>query len=232
MEYFAGLDVSVDETAICVVGDDGQVVLETAVETDPVRSPRPWRYAARLRRVGHEAGSLSPWLHTGARDRPPGSASGDPPCACGTVSQRNKTDKADALGIAHIMRTGWFRQVHIKSRRLSAPPAADSAPQSQAQVPRPRERDPALDQGVRASSSARSGAAASRRPSREAIADDPMQPALTECMLRARAALWTGVSRLHKVVVAVARATSCASASWHSRRRVRSRALAYKTADR
>ena len=27
----------------------------------------------------------------------------------------NKTDKADALGIAHTMRTGWFRKAHIKS---------------------------------------------------------------------------------------------------------------------
>ena len=30
-------------------------------------------------------------------------------------AQRNKTDAADALGLAHIMRTGWFRQAHIKS---------------------------------------------------------------------------------------------------------------------
>ncbi|MEJ2419626.1 MAG: hypothetical protein P8Y45_22415, partial [Exilibacterium sp.] len=50
MEYFAGLDVSIEETAICVVGDDGKVVLETAVETgeliqvgafgNPTRDPR------------------------------------------------------------------------------------------------------------------------------------------------------------------------------------------------
>lgn len=30
-------------------------------------------------------------------------------------AQRNKTDAADALGIAHLMRTGWFRQAHIKT---------------------------------------------------------------------------------------------------------------------
>ena len=35
MEYFAGLDVSIEETAICVVGDDGKVVLETEVPTEP-----------------------------------------------------------------------------------------------------------------------------------------------------------------------------------------------------
>lgn len=31
-------------------------------------------------------------------------------------AQRNKTDAADALGIAHIMRMGWFRQAHIKTK--------------------------------------------------------------------------------------------------------------------
>jgi len=35
MEYFAGLDVSVDETAICVVGDDGQVVLKQRLKPIP-----------------------------------------------------------------------------------------------------------------------------------------------------------------------------------------------------
>lgn len=30
-------------------------------------------------------------------------------------AQRNKTDKADARGLAHLMRTGWFRKAHIKS---------------------------------------------------------------------------------------------------------------------
>lgn len=61
MEYFAGLDVSIDETAICVVDDDGKVALETAVPTDPeLIAEALQRYARRLRRVGHEAGSLSP----------------------------------------------------------------------------------------------------------------------------------------------------------------------------
>ena len=28
----------------------------------------------------------------------------------------NKTDRNDARALAQIMRTGWFRQVHVKSR--------------------------------------------------------------------------------------------------------------------
>ena len=49
-------------------------------------------------------------------------------------AQRNKTDEADALGIAHIMRTGWFRQAHIKSESCYRHAAvADAAAQSQTQ---------------------------------------------------------------------------------------------------
>ena len=32
-----------------------------------------------------------------------------------TNAGTEKTDKADALGLAHIMRTGWFKKAHIKS---------------------------------------------------------------------------------------------------------------------
>ena len=64
MEYFAGLDVSIDETSICVVSDAGDVVLETSVATDPAAIADALKpYAGRLRRAGHEAGALSPWLH-------------------------------------------------------------------------------------------------------------------------------------------------------------------------
>lgn len=31
-------------------------------------------------------------------------------------AQRNTTDRADAPGMAHLMRTGWYRQAHIKSQ--------------------------------------------------------------------------------------------------------------------
>lgn len=42
-------------------------------------------------------------------------------------AQRNKTDKACALGIAHILRTGWFRQAHIKSESCYGRGAFDQA---------------------------------------------------------------------------------------------------------
>lgn len=64
MEFFSGLDVGMDETAICVVDDKGKVALEAMVVTDPETIKLALKpYLGRLRRVGHEAGSLSPWLH-------------------------------------------------------------------------------------------------------------------------------------------------------------------------
>lgn len=64
MEFFCGLDVAMDETAVCVVDDHGVVHLEITAVTDPdaavcgaeaiSAAPAACRY---------EAGALSPWLH-------------------------------------------------------------------------------------------------------------------------------------------------------------------------
>lgn len=63
MQYFCGLDVSIRETAACVVDEAGEVRLRSGVVTDPeaiAAALEPYRGG--LRRVGHEAGSLAPWL--------------------------------------------------------------------------------------------------------------------------------------------------------------------------
>ena len=117
MEYFAGLDVGVKTTAICVVEATGSVVLEKSVATEPeaIRSALQG-YADRLVRVGHEAGSLSPWLHRCLQ------AFGLPMFCLETrhvhaalKAQRNKTDRNDARGIVQLVRSGWFNPIHVKS---------------------------------------------------------------------------------------------------------------------
>jgi transposase len=84
MEYFVGLDVPIDETAICVVDDKGTVTLSSAVATETEMIAEVLRpYAGRLRRVAHEAGSLSPWLYpAGTSDCLPGNA----PCGAALES--------------------------------------------------------------------------------------------------------------------------------------------------
>ena len=60
MDHFAGLDVSVKHTSVCIVDDTGKIVREVKVESEPeallavLRSP-----AYRFKRIGLEAGPLS-----------------------------------------------------------------------------------------------------------------------------------------------------------------------------
>jgi transposase len=71
-----------------------------------------------LERVGLEACSLSAWLHDGLTQA-------GLPAICIETRQANaamktmpnKTDRNDARALAQIMRTGWFREVHVKSRQ-------------------------------------------------------------------------------------------------------------------
>ncbi len=37
--------------------------------------------------------------------------------AAALEAQRNKTDKNDARGLAQLVRTGWFRSMHVKSEQ-------------------------------------------------------------------------------------------------------------------
>jgi transposase len=70
MKYFAGLDVSLQETAICIVDDDGTLESEGKAASEPADVVR-WLAATGLTiaRLGLEAGPLSPWLHAGCVGR-------------------------------------------------------------------------------------------------------------------------------------------------------------------
>jgi hypothetical protein len=63
MEHFAGLDVSIKETSVCIVDDVGKIVREVKVASEPeallavLRNP-----AYHFKRIGLEAGPLSQWL--------------------------------------------------------------------------------------------------------------------------------------------------------------------------
>jgi transposase len=68
---------------------------------------------AELRATGHELGSLSAWLQLQLAKRAVPAVCLETKHARAAMSaQRNKTD---ALALAHIVRTGWFRQAHIKT---------------------------------------------------------------------------------------------------------------------
>jgi transposase len=117
MELYAGLDVSLGETSICIVDADGKVTREAKVASEPdaLRTALEG-YADRLKRVGVEASSLGVWLHREL------TAAGFPAIVvearhmrASLSAMRNKTDRNDARGIAHMMRMGWYRPVHVKA---------------------------------------------------------------------------------------------------------------------
>ena len=71
---------------------------------------------AQLHLVGHEAGALAPWLHRELQARGlPMVLLETRHAAAALEAQRNKTDKNDARGLAQLVRSGWFRSVHVKS---------------------------------------------------------------------------------------------------------------------
>src|SRR6202166_2521189 len=117
MKHYAGLDVSVKETSICIVDEAGRICREMKVVSHPedllaVLCDPAWR----LERVGLEAGPLSQWLFSGLTE------AGVPAICIETrhakaflKAQVNKSDRNDARGIAQMMRVGLFQPVHVKT---------------------------------------------------------------------------------------------------------------------
>ncbi len=117
MKYYAGLDVSLDETALCVVNEEGVIVREGKAESDPTALAN-WLSdgGVDVARVGLEAGPLSPWLYEGLR------MAGLPAVCVETRSMKGataamavKTDRNDARAIAQAIRVGWYTAVHVKT---------------------------------------------------------------------------------------------------------------------
>src|SRR2546421_6355327 len=69
MDHFAGLDVSVKETSVCIVDDTGRIVREVKVASEPEALLQVLRNPIyRFKRIGLEAGPLSQWLFSALAD--------------------------------------------------------------------------------------------------------------------------------------------------------------------
>lgn len=119
MKYFAGLDVSLEETAICIVDEGGQIVKEARASSEPQALNAALREIdLPLERIGLEACSLTAWLHDGLRvEGLPAICIETRQANAAMKTMPNKTDRNDARALAQIMRTGWYRPVHVKSRQ-------------------------------------------------------------------------------------------------------------------
>ena len=117
MPRFVGLDVSQKLTAICIVDDTGRRLWRGQCGTDPGQIEQAVRrHAGKDAKVGIETGPMTPWLVHELRARGLDVTCLDARHASAALKmQMNKTDQNDAEGLAQIMRTGWYRPVHVKS---------------------------------------------------------------------------------------------------------------------
>lgn len=117
MDHYAGIDVSLEYSAVCIVDGSGNIFREAKVASEP-EALIGWfgSLGFGLERIGLEAGPLSQWLYAGMREAG---------LAVELLETRHardafkampvKSDRNDARGIAQLMRLGWFRPVHCKS---------------------------------------------------------------------------------------------------------------------
>ena len=208
MEYYAGIDVSLEQSSVCVVDAGGKIVREAKVGSDPeALSVFFQALGLPLVRIGLEAGPLSQWLHAGL------AAAGFTVVLLETrhvkaalSAMTVKTDRKDARGIAQLLRMGWYRPVHCKSppsqevrtllagRKLLLGKVID------------------IELGIRGllrgfglkMGPVSTGKFVARV--RELAAGQAMLEQVTEAMLRAREVLRTEVATLHRQVLAIVRA--------------------------
>jgi len=117
MEHYAGIDVSLECSSVCIVDGSGKIVREAVVPSEP-EALIGWfsSLGIGLARIGLEAGPLSQWLYAAMKQAG---------LAVELLETRHvrdafkampvKSDRNDARGIAQLMRLGWFRPVHCKS---------------------------------------------------------------------------------------------------------------------
>src|ERR687893_3263474 len=118
MDHYAGIDVSLESSSVCIVDAQGKIVKEAKVASEP-EALIAWFVSQPIlpARIGLEAGPLSQWLFAGLKSAG---------LAVELIETRHvrdafkampvQTDRTDARGIAQLMRLGWFRPVHCTSR--------------------------------------------------------------------------------------------------------------------
>src|SRR5512133_830659 len=112
-----GLDVSLDQTSVCVIDESGGTVWRGRCKSTPDDiAATVQRHAPEVVRVGLECGQLSTWLFHELKARGLPVVCIDARHAKAALSLKiNKTDANDAYGIAQIIRVGWYKEVTVKS---------------------------------------------------------------------------------------------------------------------
>jgi transposase len=207
MEHYAGIDVSLERSSVCVVDATGRIVREAKVASEPEALVRFFgQLDLPLTRIGLEAGPLSQWLHAGLTGAGFEAVLLETRHVKAALSAMIvKTDRKDARGIAQLLRMGWYRPVHRKS-----PPAQEIRALL---VGRKLLQGKLVDvelgiRGILRGFGLKLGEVSKGRFAarvRELVTGQPMLERVVEPMLRAREALRAEFHVLHRAVLAIVR---------------------------
>src|SRR5215203_5795147 len=207
MEYYAGIDVSLELSSVCVVDAAGRIVREAKVASEPEALVAWFRgLGLKVTRIGLEAGPLSQWLHAGLSEAGFETVLLETRHVKAALSAMVvKTDRKDARGIAQLLRMGWYRPVHCKS------PAAQEvrALLVGRKLLQGKLHDVELSiRGILRGFGLKLGEVSKGRFAarvRELVAGQPTLERVVEPMLRAREALRAEFHVLHRAVLAILR---------------------------
>jgi transposase len=207
VEHYAGLDVSLELTCVCVVDERGGIVCEAKVASEPEALIRFLQaQELPLTRIGLEAGPLSQWLHAGLL------AAGFETVLLETrhvkaalKAMTVKTDRNDARGIAQLLRSGWYRPVHAKS--VSAQEVRALLTSRKLMQTKLLDVESGI-RGVLRGFGLKVGPISRGRFEmriRDLVAGEPILETMIDAMLGARAALETEFKRLHRALLGIVR---------------------------
>jgi transposase len=119
MTQYVGLDVADEETSVCVVDQEGAVLVEAKVASEPVAIAAFIRARApQAVKVGFETGPLAAWhWHELKQLGLPVVCLDARHAKAALACQINKTDRNDAFGLAQLVRMGWYRRPDQQIKR-------------------------------------------------------------------------------------------------------------------
>jgi transposase len=111
VEHYAGIDVSLELSSVCVVDGRGKIVKEAKVASEPEALVCFFKeLGVPVNRIGLEAGPLSQWLHAGLTQAGFETVLLETRHVKAALSTMTvKTDRKDACGLAQLLRMGWFQ---------------------------------------------------------------------------------------------------------------------------
>jgi transposase len=224
VEHYAGIDVSLKESSVCVVDATGKVVREVKIASDPEALVGYFgMLGLPVTRIGLEAGPLSQWLHAALVNAGSDVVLLETRHVKAALSAMTvKTDRKDARGIAQLLRMGWYRPVHAKSSAAQDTRAL--------LVGRKLLQGKLLDvelsiRGILRGYGLKVGEVSRGRFEpriQDLIAGHATLSTVIGGMLTARATLWSEFTKLHREMLRIARAddppSHAGGATWHRRR--------------